>query len=606
MGKERAGEGRGGAAAMGTRRFALLLLGLFLVALVVRVGFVWQSADSDYYQRLVLDSATYHRIAVDGDPPEPYWQPPLYPWFLRGVYSLVGQPSPLFVRYLQAFLGAFGVVLLGLLVRRFGSPQAALIAAGAAALAGSLIYFDGELLPASLAALLVLAWLLILAWPGREGSGWKLARPAVAGLILGLLGLLLPSMAVAGGLVLLWLWRREGVIAALVLALAAAIPILPVTIRNQTYEPDLVPVSWNGGINFWIGNNPDFPETVNIRPGTRWGHIVERPRCEGGARTRARESQWFFREGLSYITSRPLSWMGDELRKAVATLSAMEIGRNRNLYDAREESWLMWLLLPRFGIPFLVIFPAFAAGLAALWRRRELPWLLLLTVAGILVVSVIFFPTARYRAPALPLMIAVAALGLRHLRWTDGAVAVIALGLSLFPSGIPQIPRSETYYEIAVDLSQGGKPAESLPLYERALELDPDNADIHLAYGLALGKMGQAEAGQEHLERAVQLDPEADFAWLALGGIYRGEQNLDKARQMLEKAVEADPCNPRHRASLAQVLMDQGLYRAAREQLEEARRRYPRRDRLVERAAERLERLEGMGRHQARPAASGE
>ncbi len=579
-----------------SRRFVYWIVGVFALALALRLVFVLTSADAIYYQRLVLDSATYHRIAVNGDPAEPYWQPPLYPWMLRGVYALVGGPSPLAVRCLQALFGALGAVLLVLLVRLWGGSRRSALAAGAAmALAGSLVYFDGELLPASPATLLVLLWLLLLSWKsGGDGVG-VYGRMVIAGIVLGLLGLMLPALVFAGAGALLWVWRREGLLPALVLALCAAIPIAPVTIRNQTYEPELVPISWNGGVNFWIGNNPDYPATVGIRPGTRWGHLVERPRCEGGAKSRAAESAWFFGEGIGYIASEPLAWTGDMLRKAAASISVREIGRNRNPYDVRDESPLMAVLLWPPGWPFLLILPAFVAGLAALSRRRRVPWLPLIVIGGVLLAGVVFFPTGRYRVPALPLMIAVAALGLPAVRLIDLAPAVIALGVGVLPSGVPEIPRSETFYEIAVDLSQDGRAAEALPLFERALGLDSDNADIHLAYGLALGRVGRLEEGRQHLLRATELDPEVDMAWQALGAAARTDRDLERARDYLEKAVEADPCNQRHRASLAQVLMDLGYYRAAREHLEAARRVYPRRDRLVQRALERLDRLEGRG-----------
>jgi hypothetical protein len=44
---------------------------------------------------------------------------------------------------------------------------------------------------------------------------------------------------------------------------------------------DHVIVSYNGGINFWIGNNPDSERTVAIRPGRSWDALDKELRLAG-------------------------------------------------------------------------------------------------------------------------------------------------------------------------------------------------------------------------------------------------------------------------------------------------------------------------------------
>ncbi len=575
------------------RRLLIVLFAVFCLALLLRVVFVLECADSDYAQRLVLDSSTYHKIAVEGDPRGPYWQPPLYPWFLRGVYRAVGQPSPEAVRLLQALLGALSCVGVSLIVRRFASLGASAAAGVAAALCGSLIYFDGEILPASLATFLLTAWILVTLTPGRPKGVWGRLRWPVSGLLLGVLGLLLPSLALVGLPSLVYLARREGPRPAFVVALVAAALIAPISARNYHFEDELVAVSWNGGINFWIGNNPDYPRTVGIRPGIEWQQLSEKPRCEGRARSRAAESRWFFARGFRYLREHPLAWLGDELTKIPGVLGGREIGRNRELYDARRDSVVLRVLLWKAGFPFLVILACGSIGLAALWRERRIPGLLLLVVLGVLAASLVFFPTARYRAPALPALIALAAIGLPRLKRRDLPAGLVAVGLGLVPVGIPEIPRSETLYEIGVDLEQSGRPLEAIPFFEEALSQDPESADLHLVYGLALSRSGDLDGARQQLARAVDLDPGADVGWQSLAMLSRRDGDLAGAAELMQRAIEANPCNRRVRASYAEVLIDQGYYRAAREQLDEARRIYARRDSVVEQVRQRLDQLEG-------------
>ncbi len=585
----RGGNRDGGWTGPGGRRRVALLLGLFLLALAVRGAAILESAGSPYHRHLVLDAATYHRIAVRGDPREPFWQPPLYPWFLRAVYRLAGGPAPGAARAVQAVLGALSAVLAALLAARFTDHRLALLAGLLVALWGPLVYFDGEILPASPAAFLVLVLLLLVTASPRRGSPRFTVLPVVAGLVLGLGGVLLPSLALAGGLLLLWGWRTRGWRWALLFAVAASLPIVPVALRNARFGEGFVPVSWNGGVNFYIGNHRDYPQTVGIRPGTRWGHLVEEPRCRGGARTRAEEDAWFWRAGLAEIGRAPGRWLAHLLEKVGETWNRREIGRNRDIYDAREESLVLRLLLQPWGAPFLLLAALVPASLAALARRREIPWPVFLAALGILAVSLVFFPTARYRAPALPLLVVLAVAGLPHLRPRDAVAGVVGIAVAFAPVGIPRIPRAETFYEIAVDLEQDGRAGEALPFFERAEALDPDNPDLLLSHGLALVRTGREEEGRRLLERAVALDPGVDLAWQALGVYWRRHGDLARARDCLERAVAADPCNRRAHALLADLYLDLGRLEDARRELAVARRVHPRPDRTVLRVSRRLE-----------------
>lgn len=586
----------------------LALLGVFVLALAVRLAIIVQGAGAPYNRFLVLDAATYHRIAVTGDPAEPFWQPPLYPWFLRGLYALAGGPSPFVARVVQALLGALTAVLAALLARRCAAgPRAAAAAGVAVALYAPLATLDGELLPASLATFLVSAFVLTLLSSGRSGSWWRRIRLPLAGALLGAAGILLPPLGLAAALALAWLARREGWRPALLVGLIALLPVAGVTLRNRGYERSIVPVSWNGGPNLWIGNNPDYPATVGIRPGVRWTRLMEAPRCESGATTRAAESAWFAAQARAWALADPLDFAGNVLWKTAAAVSAQELGRNRDEYDARDESLVVRLLLWPWGFPFIVLFPLAAAGTAALARSRALggdPLLPLLVALGVLAVSVVFFPAARYRAPAIPMLIVLAAAGLPRARphaVAAATAAAVALVLTLVPHGIPPIPAGETLYEIAVDLDIDGRPVDALPFLVEAARGAPGNADIALYLGLVLGKLERGEEARVQLERAVALVPEADAGWQALAVYWQRRGDRAQARTMIERAVAANGCNRRARALYAQLLMDAGELEAARRQLDEAERVYPRPDGFVARARQRLAQLSGRSPPAAPP-----
>ncbi len=592
-----------------------LLLAVFGVALALRLVVAFEVSGFPYHRHLVLDAATYHRIALAGDPHEPYWQPPFYPWFLRAVYALAG-PSPVAARLVQSVAGALVAAGVVLLARRFAPRRWAVGAGLAAALLGPLIVADVELLPGSLAALFVTWWTLgMLAWTGGGQGGLRSLRSLdpplrrhdpplrrfrllALGIALGVAGLLVPTLALAGGLALLWLVRRGGWRPALAIGALALVPVAAVTVRNLQYQPGLVPVSYNGGINLWIGNNAAYPQSVGIRPGLAWTRLVQRPQCEGGAVTRAAESAWFGAEARAFARHEPLTFVRNAAWKAAAALSIREIGRNRDDYAVRDESFVMRLLLWP-GFPGIVLLPLAVAG-AFVMFRDESGALLVLVAAGVLASSVIFFPTARYRVPALPLLVVLAACGLARVRGLGtrdraftATTALAALALGLLPHGIPPIPAAETFYEIAIDLDQDGRLAEALPFYERALALAPDHVDSPVALGLALGKLDRQEEGRAHLERATQIDPGADTAWQGLGIYWMRQHDAARGSAAFEKAVQGGPCNKRAAAMLALALMEQGRLGEARARLEEANRRFRRNDPEFAKAWARLEQLSG-------------
>lgn len=538
-------------------------LAVGLVALAARLVALAEVRGRPYYAHLVLDASTYQRIATGGDPAEPFYHPPGYPWFLRGLYALTG-PEPDAARLAQVVLGAITAGLVVVLARRLGAGERAAVAGGLlAAFEGALVYFDLDLLPASVATLVLTGVIVSLAAPARP------AARAATGLALGLGGLVLPTLAIPGGLFALGLFRREGWRPALAFALAAALPVLPITARNLRYEADLVPLSWNGGVNLWIGNNPDFPETMNTRPGPRWEQLAQRPLCLGGARSRAALSRWFDGEVARYALAEPGSFASNLVAKAAAAISVREIGRNRELYEARDESRILAVLIQPRGLPFGLLLPLAGAGAVGLARGRRFP--VLAGVAGVLVVGVIFFPTARYRAPALPAMAALAAVALsrppRREAWMAGA-ALLAVGL--VPPRVPRIPSSATPYAVGTDLAWDGHVEEAIPWLLEAARREPADLDAILALGFAYGRLGRPDLARPWFARATALDPGADLAWQGLGSAFRLAGRPAEAARLFARAVAANPCNPKARALLAWTATDLGHLDAAEALLADA------------------------------------
>src|SRR5262249_8847006 len=147
------------------------------------------------------------------------------------------------------------------LARRLGGPPAGLAAAGLVACAWPLVFFEGELLDAAILPGCVLSALVAVeAAADRPSAG----RGLLAGALLGVSPLVRPHALPLAAVVpirLGWATRRRrgpgGGAAAAALALGAVLGILPATVRNARVSGTWVPISANGGINLYVGNNPE-------------------------------------------------------------------------------------------------------------------------------------------------------------------------------------------------------------------------------------------------------------------------------------------------------------------------------------------------------------
>lgn len=71
----------------------------------------------------------------------------------------------------------------------------------------------------------------------------------------------------------------------------------------------------------------------------------------------------------------------------------------------------------------------------------------------------------------------------------------------------------------------GGRTGRIRPLFERAIELEPQNVSHHVSFGEILLELGEREAAREMLQRAVEIDDDT----------FLGQQEQERARDLLEE-----------------------------------------------------------------------
>ncbi len=87
--------------------------------------------------------------------------------------------------------------------------------------------------------------------------------------------------------------------------------------------------------------------------------------------------------------------------------------------------------------------------------------------------------------------------------------------------------------------------ARANEMVARALELDPDLAEAHVAKGSSLGQQFDLRGAEAEFKRAIDLKPGYPTAhqWYAFWVLYP-QQRWSEALQQIEKAVELDPLSP--------------------------------------------------------------
>ena len=250
---------------------ALVLSVLMLGALLLRLHAVWQripEAPDELALHLVGDESGYEELAhawLQGVFFQSPVRVPVYPMFIAGVYSALGERSMAKLLYVQAFLGVAAIPLTYLLARRFTGIIPALVAAGLVAFDDLLIdharYIYAEVLytPLLLVALLALLWALQAPRPWRfAGAGASMALVTLCRPTSALLPLILP-------LLLPWGWRlkqKAGV--CMVYGLAMVAVIAPWTYHNWRTFHRFLPLSISAGA-LWQGS-PEFYHLTKRRP----------------------------------------------------------------------------------------------------------------------------------------------------------------------------------------------------------------------------------------------------------------------------------------------------------------------------------------------------
>jgi len=536
----------------------LLLTAILALGLALRLTYLSSNVHAPDFNSPVLDPQLndyWARALVTGDwtpPPHaedpeirttPYGRPPGYPWLLAVMYW-ISDGSYLVPRLVQVCIGLVNILLVFLLGRRlFGSPSG-LIAAFLMSVFWTAIYYEQEINSPVWEVCFSLCMLLVLLRWEKTGSKGFLAA---AGLLLGCGALMRPNVLLPGCLVLLWIawrqykvkgvWGRKVMSAMVVYAGAAVIIVLPVIVRNWMVGREFVFISYYGGINAYIGNNPEstgvspeVPDLYEISGMEAWNCFNYPDIVKGLKRHLGRPgfgfsdaSRYFYGRAFAFWLEDPIAALKLTARKAWLFWGPHEISDSKVVHLERTTSPVLSRLLGFTHLLSLVL----VGGLWwILFGRKRLEcdphsaaWILCLG-AGYFASVLPFFIAERYRFPVMPILLPFAGYAIASI-W--------------------QSIRERRYHEIIVAA------AMIILLYEAvAFPVVPYQANAstwHLHRGIAYAARGDIDAAEQCFKGALRENTDNDEAYLQLGFIRAARGDHEGAMEYYARAVAANPNN---------------------------------------------------------------
>ncbi len=576
----------------------IILIGIFILSLVIRFVYLYQLKTSPLFGFFAADSATYDKFALeilDGNfiYKDSVFLHPLYPFFLSLIYFVFGH-SLIAVAVCQIILDSLICIFLYLIcVKIFNRKSVGLLASFIYASYGLAFFYTVFLLDTTLVVFLNVALILVLLYSKAKEN---LTLWFFSGIILGLIILLKANIILFLPFLLIWLFyspdgkvkvRKKILNVALIFA-GVIIILSPFSIRNYIIEKNFSPLPAHGGINFYIGNNPDANGSyvtlfgMPNSPVEYTRNFILKARKETGEDlTSSQASNYWLFKGLEFIRDNKVQYLSLSLKKLSLFWNSQEILSNLSYYFSQK-------FLPILNFPFFsfgVIAPLSILGfIFAIKEKSRYLYLIVLLIFSQMIYLILFFVTSRYRLPVVPFMIILGSYAVYNLGLLIKSsefkklACYFVLFLILFIPMNKQIeefnPKNSlpaAYNNLGIVYNDKGMFKEAIAEYQEAIKLDPNYALAYYNLGIAYKNVGNHREAITSYKKALEIFPFFTAAYNNLGFDYMTIGMPEKAIVSYKKTLEIDPNYAQAHYNLAVAYYNKKEYALAIQHCDRAR-----------------------------------
>ncbi len=513
-------------AALGIFFTAFILRYLHLAILCSKEPFLPLYSDLQYYD------ASGWEIARGAVTPfnRPFFRAPLYSYFLAFIYKIFGRDY-FTAMYIQIVIGSVSCVLLYLMGKKLFDRRAGVLAGFIAATYGIFIYYDADFEALTLEVFLTLLFLFSLfrfierpsyrsaLVSGLMASVTSLQRPNILAFVI-----ILPiffAKYLAKKVSTEWIVKYSAVFLFHAFLFTGLLGL-----RHYVLYQDPVGICYHGGLNFYLGNNPDANGAVPYMPGMggySFPLLHEMAEKESGrVLNYSEESDFWFKKGMDFVLGQPAKAALLMGKKFIIFWNGYEPKNNRDIYIHKRFSALLdrliWEDLFGIRVPFGVLAPFGLFGMAVAFRRRGLLLLLYAYVFVYMATVVAFFVGGRMRAPVVPYLALFAAFGIlwfvdriktrdKYLQLYLSLLLVLLFLINFGAPGKVSEPELNLGYPQATRYLEKGEYAKAIREFEAAVARNPYNPYYPTSLAQAYLRSGQTDKALDLLKRTSEKFP---------------------------------------------------------------------------------------------------
>jgi len=495
----------------------------------------------------------------------PFFRAPLYPFFLSLFIKIFGE-NLFLLRIPQILIGSLSCVIIYLLARKMFNSKVALLSSVFACFYAPLIFFEAEFLDTFLIIFLDLLLIYLLLFNQEKPSFFRFF---LSGLILGLSAIARPNILLFAIFVPFWVffYFRKRVDSKIVFSfilffiLGVFLIVSPIVLVNYFVGKDFVVIAWQGGINFYLGNNPHASGYKAVASGIRttWYGIyydsVNLAQKATGRELKFSETQNFwFKQGFNFILKNPFLGLKLCLKKIALFLGGYEISENPNIYFFWSHpnnllKPLLWKKIIYF--PAGILLPL--AWLGVFFAFRE--WKRLSLVFGFIFVYmfsvILFFVNTRFRLPVIPLLLAFFAHAIfkiieakkfkTKIVMISAGILLILLGNIDLTSQMNPVYKAQFHYILGNAYLKESSYLKAEEEFKKSIQISEDQARGFTGLGVIRSIQGNYAEAERLLERALEVDSTEVYAYRYLGDIYAKKGEFSKALRQYELALALNP-----------------------------------------------------------------